>query len=213
MRSWVYGVCGAILLAGATSASAASILVVGDSISAAYGLEIRQGWVSLLADRLQRQAPGHHQVINASVSGETTQGGLTRLPALLAKHKPDIVVIELGGNDGLRGQPPALMRGNLEAMVRLTQQAGAKPLLLGMRIPPNYGKAYTRAFEQVFRDVAAARQAALLPFLLEGVGGVPALMQADGIHPNAKAQLTLLDNAWPVLQQALKAPAKARQPK
>lgn len=203
MRSWIRGLCVGLLLSAATSASAASILIFGDSISAAYGLEIRQGWVSLLTQRLEQQAPGRHQVINASVSGETTSGGLLRLPALLAQHKPDLVVLELGANDGLRGQPPALMRKNLEAMIKLARNANAKVILLGMRIPPNYGKGYTRAFEQVFADVAKARSVPLVPFFLNGVGGVAGLMQDDGLHPNAWAQDILLENAWPPIRKAL----------
>lgn len=181
-------------------------MIFGDSISAAYGMDMRQGWVGLLAQRLEKQAPGRHQVINASVSGETTSGGLLRLPALLRRHQPDVVVLELGGNDGLRGQPPALMRKNLEAMIRLSRAAGARVIVLGMRIPPNYGKAYTQAFEQVFRDAAKAQAVPLLPFFLDGVGGVPALMQADGIHPNAGAQPRLLANVWPLLQKSLAVP-------
>jgi len=194
---------GALLSLWMLPASAASILIVGDSISAAYGMNIEQGWVSLLDKQLAREAPGQHRVINASVSGETTSGGLRRLPALLKQHAPNVVVLELGGNDGLRGQPPALMVRNLSAMIRLSKQAGARVIVLGMRIPPNYGKAYTEAFFAVFPTVAKAEKVALLPFFLEGVGGVPEFMQQDGIHPNAKAQPKLLKSALPLIRDSL----------
>ena len=164
-------------------------------------MDIEQGWVSLLDKRLASRAPGKYQVINASVSGETTAGGLRRLPALLKQHKPDVVVLELGGNDGLRGQPPKLMERNLVSMIRLSKQAGARVVVLGMKIPPNYGKAYTDAFTAVFLRVAKAEGVAALPFFLDGVGGVPELMQKDGIHPNAKAQPKLLELAWPLIMQ------------
>lgn len=184
-------------------ASAATILIVGDSISAAYGMDIRQGWVSLLEQRLQRQS-ATHQVINASVSGETTSGGLQRLPRLLRQHRPDLVVLELGGNDGLRGQPPALMHRNLERMVRLTQAGGGRVIVAGMRIPPNYGRAYTDAFAAVFPAVARSTGSALVPFLLDGVGGRPEYMQADGLHPNVRAQALILKQVWPVLERELR---------
>lgn len=184
-------------------ASAATILIVGDSISAAYGMDIRQGWVSLLEQRLQRQS-ATHQVINASVSGETTSGGLQRLPRLLRQHRPDLVVLELGGNDGLRGQPPALMQRNLERMVRLTQAGGGRVIVAGMRIPPNYGRAYTDAFAAVFPAVARSTGSALVPFLLDGVGGRSEYMQADGLHPNARAQALILKQVWPVLERELR---------
>lgn len=184
-------------------ASAATILIVGDSISAAYGMDIRQGWVSLLEQRLQRQS-ATHQVINASVSGETTSGGLQRLPRLLRQHRPDLVVLELGGNDGLRGQPPALMQRNLERMVRLAQAGGGRVIVAGMRIPPNYGRAYTDAFAAVFPAVARSTGSALVPFLLDGVGGRPEYMQADGLHPNVRAQALILKQVWPVLERELR---------
>ncbi len=183
-----------------SNAMAATLLVVGDSISAAFGLETQQGWVSLLETRLHERAP-EWRVVNASRSGETSSGGLARLPALLAKHQPHMVVIELGGNDGLRGQDPALLRANLRQMIEQSQQAGAKVVLLGMRLPPSYGERYTQAFAAVFHELAA--QTPTVPFLLDGVGGVPTLMQADGIHPNADAQAQLLENAWPVLAPLL----------
>ena len=201
MRAW--WLSGALtLLFWAQGAWAGTLLVVGDSISAAFGLDSRQGWVALLEKRLQDEG-FDHQVINASISGDTSAGGLARLPALLAEHQPQVVIIELGGNDGLRGQPPMQLQQNLALMVEKSQQAGAKVLLLGMKLPPNYGVRYTTAFAQVFSDVAQAKQVALVPFFLEGVGGVPGMMQADGIHPNVTAQPLLLENAWPALQPLL----------
>lgn len=201
MRAW--WLSGALtLLFWAQGAWAGTLLVVGDSISAAFGLDSRQGWVALLEKRLQDEG-FDHQVINASISGDTSAGGLARLPALLAEHQPQVVIIELGGNDGLRGQPPMQLQQNLASMVEKSQQAGAKVLLLGMKLPPNYGVRYTTAFAQVFSDVAQAKQVALVPFFLEGVGGVPGMMQADGIHPNVTAQPLLLENAWPALQPLL----------
>lgn len=190
--------------------SAASVLILGDSISASYGMDIQQGWVSQLDKRLAARFPGQHTVINASVSGETTTGGLNRLPVLLKQHKPDVVVLELGANDGLRGQPPALIKRNLEAMIRLSRQSGARVVVLGMRILPNYGKAYSEAFAGVFPAAAKSGGASVLPFFLAGVGGVPALMQKDGIHPNTKAQPLLLELAWPLIIDALNRSAKNR---
>lgn len=192
------------LLASTLSAQAATVVVFGDSISAAYGLEVNKGWVAKLQQRLDREQPGKHKVINASVSGETTQGGVLRLPKVLAQYQPDVLVLELGGNDGLRGQPVPLMAKNLTAMIGQARQQKARVLLVGMRIPPNYGKAYTEAFAAAFPQVAKATKTPLLPFLLEGVGGRPELMQDDGIHPNAQAQDRLADNVWPHLKPLLK---------
>lgn len=193
---------GLLWLLLAQQAMAGTLLVVGDSISAAFGLETRQGWVSLLDDRLREQAP-QWQVVNASRSGETSAGGRARLPELLERHAPQLLLIELGGNDGLRGQPPAQLQANLEAMIAQGQAAGATVVLLGMQLPPNYGERYTRAFAQVYRELAVRRAVPLVPFFLEGVGGVPALMQGDGIHPNAAAQPVLLENLWPTLAPLL----------
>lgn len=193
---------GLLWLLLAQQAMAGTLLVVGDSISAAFGLETRQGWVSLLDDRLREQAP-QWQVVNASRSGETSAGGRARLPELLERHAPQLLLIELGGNDGLRGQPPAQLQANLEAMIAQGQAAGATVVLLGMQLPPNYGERYTRAFAQVYCELAARRAVPLVPFFLEGVGGVPALMQGDGIHPNAAAQPVLLENLWPTLAPLL----------
>lgn len=193
---------GVLLLLLALPVPAQNILLIGDSISAAFGLEIEQGWVSLLQKRLADQ-DYPHRVVNASVSGETSAGGLARLPALLEQVQPELVIIELGGNDGLRGLPAANMQQNLSAMVEQSLASGADVILLGMRIPPNYGPRYNDAFEQVFVDLSQSLDVPLVPFLLEGVGTVPELMLDDGIHPGAAAQPLLLDNAWPVIRQWL----------
>lgn len=204
MNVWKKCVAVTVLYLLALPALAQNILLVGDSISAAFGLEIEHGWVKLLEQRLNEQ--NHpHTVINASVSGDTTAGGLARLPALLQTYQPELVVIELGGNDGLRALSVKNMQQNLSAMVEMAQSAGADVLLLGMRIPPNYGPRYSDAFEKVFVDVAEKHTVALLPFLLEGVGGVEQMMQNDGVHPTAAAQPRLLDNAWPLISQWLDA--------
>lgn len=201
MRGWLLASGLACLLWG-QSALAGTLLVVGDSISAAFGLDTRQGWVSLLEQRLAER--GHaHRVVNASISGDTSSGGRARLPRLLAEHEPDWVLIELGGNDGLRGLPTAQLRQNLQAMIEDSRNAGAQVMLLGMRLPPNYGVRYTRAFEQVFAELADEYRLPWVPFFLEGVGGVEGMMQADGIHPTAEAQGCLLDNLWPVLEPLL----------
>lgn len=201
MRAW--WLSGALtLMLWAQGAVAGTLLVVGDSISAAFGLDSRQGWVALLEKRLVQEG-FEHQVVNASISGDTSAGGAARLPALLVEHKPELVIIELGGNDGLRGQPLAQLQQNLASMVEQSQQAGAKVLLLGMKLPPNYGGRYTTAFAQVFTDLAEQKQVPLVPFFLEGVGGVPGMMQADGIHPTEAAQEILLDNVWPTLKPML----------
>ena len=188
-----------MLVAG--TARAQSVLILGDSISAAYGMEKTQGWVHLFEKKLMPHC-NNSQVINASVSGETSAGGRSRLPALLGTHKPDIVVIELGGNDGLRGLSPIAMRRNLETMVALSRDSGATPVLLGMRIPPNYGPQYTRLFEQQFQLVAQQQEVPFVPFFLEGImehGG----FQQDGIHPAVEAQPLLLRNAERVLSPIL----------
>ena len=174
------------------------LLVVGDSISAAYGLPPGAGWVDLLAARLTAQRYPH-RVVNASITGDTTAGGRARLPALLAAHKPAIVVLELGGNDGLRGGNLGSTRENLAAMVAAVESAGAKPLIVGMRLPPNYGAAYVREFDALFADVAKARKAPLVPFFFEGFGERNDMFQPDRIHPTTAAQPLLLDNVWPVL--------------
>lgn len=201
MRNWLRG--GAlVLLCWAHGALAGTVLVVGDSISAAFGLETSEGWVHLLQQRLDTENRDY-RVVNASISGDTSAGGLARLPTLLAEHKPDVVIIELGGNDGLRGQPPAQMHQNLAAMVDRSQEADAKVVLLGMRLPPNLGQRYTTAFAHVFDSLAEEKDLPYVPSLLEGVGGIDGMMQADRIHPTAGAQQQLLDNVWPVLEPLL----------
>jgi len=181
------------------------LLVLGDSISAGYGLEPQQGWVSLLQQRLAEHG-SDLVVINASISGDTTNGGLSRLPRLLEQYRPEILVLELGANDGLRGTSLALIETNLQRLIKMGQQAGAQVLLLGMRIPPNYGRRYSEGFYQLFSRAANATDSAYLPFLLEGVGGVTQLMQADGLHPNQQAQQRLLENGWSALQPLLVQP-------
>ncbi|MBS0451949.1 MAG: arylesterase [Proteobacteria bacterium] len=183
----------------------AVILVVGDSISAEYGLKRGEGWVPLMQKRIADERIAA-TVVNASISGDTTSGGRSRLPALLAQHKPTLVILELGANDALRGLPLKSTEDNLNEMTRAAQAAGAKVLLLGMQVPPNYGGDYTRKFEAVFKTVAADNKTALVPFLLKGVADAqeaPALFQADRIHPAAVAQPRMLDNVWPELKKLL----------
>jgi acyl-CoA thioesterase-1 len=178
------------------------LLVLGDSLSAEYGLSRGTGWVQLLADRL-RDSGSDYRVVNASISGETTSGGLTRLPALLKEHRPRVVVLELGANDGLRGLPLAVMRDNLQAMIRQAQAAGAKVLLVGVRVPPNYGREYAERFAGTFAALARELKVPLVPFLLDGFAESFELFQADRIHPTAEAQPRMLDNVWPVLRPLL----------
>ena len=193
----------AVGLCSISAAQAKTIMVVGDSISAAYGMRPEQGWVHLLQQRLNQQYPKQHKVVNASVSGETTSGALARLPKLLNTHKPDVVVIELGGNDGLRGQPPQNIQNNLKQLVQKSQQSKAKVILLGMKIPPNYGQAYSKAFEHNYKLVSTQYKVPLMPFFLENVAGNKTLMQSDLVHPNVKAQPILLKHAYPYIQKAL----------
>jgi len=181
----------------ASAEPAPRILVLGDSLSAAYGLNVEQGWVHLLEQRLAQKYP--HKVINASVSGETTGGGLARLPALLKQHQPALVILELGGNDGLRGHPLNIMRRQLAGIIEQSQAADARVLLVGMHIPSNYGQRYTQQFHTTYRQLAEQYQLPLVDFFLEGVALQPGLMQRDGIHPTAEAQEKMLDNVWPVL--------------
>jgi acyl-CoA thioesterase-1 len=179
------------------------LLVVGDSVSAGYGLSNGQGWVELLTRKLA--AEGYkYRVVNASISGDTTAGGRARLPALLAQHKPAVVVIELGGNDALRGGKLATTRDNLDAMVTASQSMGAKVLVVGMDIPPNYGAAYAREFRHAFASVASTRKVPLVPSFFAGFGEDMAFFQADRIHPTAQAQSRLLDNVWPQLVPLLR---------
>jgi acyl-CoA thioesterase-1 len=187
----------------ASAASDRSILVLGDSLSAAYGIKPAQGWVALLQKRLQDQGYGQ-RVVNASVSGETSSGGLQRLPRALQLHKPGIVIIELGSNDGLRGLPLSVTRDNLTKMVAAAKKAGAEVVLVGMQMPPNYGARYTAEFAALFRELASRNSLALVPFLLESVALNDKLMQADGLHPNVSGQPIILDNVWPHLEPLLK---------
>ncbi len=173
------------------------LLVVGDSISAAYGMSLEQGWVSLLATTLSRDTSW--EVVNASISGETSAGGLRRLPALLEEHQPSLVVIELGGNDGLRGYPTQKLRANLARMTRLSRAAGANVIIVPMEIPPNYGPRYTSAFRATFAQVASEEGAALAPFILQDIATQASLMQEDGIHPTVDAQPQLLENMLPTI--------------
>ena len=182
---------------------AKTVMVLGDSISAGYGIEPQQAWVNLLQKRLDQQYPKQHKVVNASVSGETTSGALARLPKLLQTHKPNVVVIELGGNDGLRGQPPQMIQKNLAQLIQQSQKAHATVVVLGMKIPPNYGTAYSKAFENNYKVVSQQYKVKLLPFFLEGVAGNKNLMQKDLVHPNTKAQPILLNLAYPYIKGAL----------
>ena len=190
----------------ATTAGGRTILVLGDSLSAEYGLNRGTGWVALLEQRLQARKISA-LVINASISGDTSSGGLSRLPALLVQHEPSHLIIELGGNDALRGLPLELTRDNLNQMTRMAQRTGARVLLLGMQMPPNYGRDYGERFTTMFAEVAKANKAALVPFLLKGVADASdslRLFQPDRIHPTAEAHPQMLDNVWPALQKLLK---------
>ena len=193
----------------ATSASAYSapktVLVVGDSLSAEYGLVRGTGWVALLEKKLKAEKIDT-AIVNASISGETTSGGLTRLPALLAQHKPEMVVIELGANDGLRGLPVASAEANLRSMVTLAQKNRARVLLVGMRLPPNYGRAYTDKFSGMYKQVATELKAPLVPFMLEGVAQEPYMFQPDRLHPLATAHPIILANIWPTFSALIKQP-------
>jgi len=180
-----------------------TILVLGDSLSAAYGIRVEQGWVALLQARLRAKGYGH-RVVNASSSGETTGGALARLPRALSAHRPGIVIVELGANDGLRGLPVADIRANLDAIIRNSQQAGARILLVGMRIPPNYGPAYTADFHGVFVELARRHKLPTVPFLLEDMALDEDMFQEDGLHPTAAAQPVLLDTVWPHLEPLLR---------
>ncbi len=191
-----------LALSLSTRAWADTILVLGDSISAAYGMSLQQGWVAALEEELGAD----YEVVNASISGETTAGGLRRLPALLEQHQPQLVIIELGGNDGLRGYPLRKFRSNLNELVMQSQAAGARAILVPMEIPPNYGSRYTAGFRQAYRDVARETGVALSPFILDGVATDPALMQEDGIHPTTDAQHLLLANMLPTVREVLATP-------
>jgi acyl-CoA thioesterase-1 len=203
-RHWLLA---ALLAACSSSFAAQTVMVFGDSLSAAYNLNVRQGWVHLVAHRIEA-AKLPWQVVNASVTGETTTGGLRRIGEDLRRHKPAVVVIELGANDALRGQPVAGMRRNLDEIVRLVRQARAEPVLVGMMIPPNYGIEYAAQFRDMYGAIAAKAKAPLVPFLLEGVADNPELFQADQLHPTAAAQPRIADNVWAVLAPLLQKKAK-----
>jgi acyl-CoA thioesterase-1 len=190
----------------AAAAAPRTIVVLGDSLSASYGVPVEQGWVALLQGRLKKEGY-EYRVVNASASGETTGGALARLPRTLEKQRPDIVIVELGGNDGLRGLSIADVRKNFDSILRLSQEAGARILLVGMRIPPNYGPAYTEAFHGLYGELAARHKVPLVPFFLDGIALDDSLMQEDGLHPNAQAQPRLLDEVWRMLKPLLKKPA------
>lgn len=214
MRGWL-GICLCFALLGppvATNTAAAlteqraaahtTVLVLGDSLSAAYGMAPRQGWVALLGEKLGAMHPPH-RVVNASISGETTAGGRSRLPRLLSQHRPVLVVIALGANDGLRGLPPATMEENLNAMAQAVRVQGSRLVLAGMRLPPNYGAAYDRQFRSVFERVATSQGARLVPFLLEGFADRRELFQSDGLHPAVAAQRLILQTMWPSIRSSL----------
>lgn len=197
-----------LLLGAAAHARTPVIMVLGDSISAGYGIDVDKGWVALLQQRLD-QRDLDYKVINSSISGDTTSSARARLPSALQRHRPAVVIIELGGNDGLRGLSLKAMRANLEALVVTARRHGSRVLLLGIRLPPNYGPGYTHAFHQVYAQVARSLNVPLVPFLLQGIGGHPERMQGDGIHPAQNAQRRLLDNVWPHLEPLLQ-PHQAR---
>lgn len=186
------------------SSAQSTLLIVGDSLSAAYGVQTDEAWVALLRARLDSEGLEQWEVVNASISGETTDGGLRRLPRLLKQNNPDVVVIELGGNDGLRGFPPQVIENNLARMIEQVREAGAQPLLVGMQIPPNYGERYTQAFAGIFPKLARQYDTALVEFFLAGIYDQDGMMQDDGIHPTAEAQSQLLANIWPQLESLLK---------
>jgi len=192
-----------LLASGAPEAAERSILIVGDSISSAYGISPARGWVALLGERLKRERLDYI-VANASISGDTTAGGAARLPRALEQHKPAVVVLELGGNDGLRGLPAAEMKRNLSAMIGQSQKAGARVLLVGIQIPPNYGPDYTEKFDAVFRDLAKQHKTALVPSLIEDFADKADLFQPDRIHPTEAAQPLMLERVWKALRPLLK---------
>jgi acyl-CoA thioesterase-1 len=184
------------------SADVPTVLVFGDSLSAGYGIDVDQSWTALLQSRLREQGY-EHRVVNASISGETTEGGAERIGPAIENFAPQLIILELGGNDGLRGFPPQRTRENLEKIITASKASGAEVVLLGIRIPSNYGPRYTQAFEAVFRETAEKLDVLWIEFFMDGIALDEELMQADGIHPNAKAQPRLLDNAWPIISEAL----------
>lgn len=211
MRSFMSRLFILILVTAACQATAddnRKLLVVGDSLSAGFGIGVEQGWVTLLQQRLDKEGYGY-EVVNASISGDTTTGGLNRLPRALDKHRPDVVIIELGGNDALRGTSVSLIYRNLARMIEASCDTGAQVVLAGIQIPPNYGPAYTSAFARMYPQLAEEYDVALIDFFMDKVALDPALMQPDGIHPNADGQPLLLDNVWAVLKPELEATVAA----
>mgnify|MGYP000704598267 CR=1 FL=1 len=198
-----------LFLTGTAAANPPGLLVVGDSLSAGYGIELRAGWVSLLQERLRQQGYPH-RVVNASISGDTTAGGRARLADLLKRERPQIMILELGGNDGLRGLSLVETRANLNAMIQAAKASGARVLLTGIHIPPNYGPDYSKKFHAIYQDLARSQQVTRVPFLLEGIALNPELMQADGLHPRANAQPRILENVWPHLKPLLGAASKPK---
>ncbi|WP_417567832.1 arylesterase [Marinobacter sp.] len=194
----------ATLLALPAAASQNTLLILGDSLSAAYGVPSETAWVQLLRDRLNDNGLASWEVVNASISGETTDGGARRLPELLEENAPEVVIIELGGNDGLRGFPPNVIESNLASMIEQVQASGARAVLVGMQIPPNYGERYTQMFADIFPKLSDRYDTDLVPFFLDGVYNKEGMMQDDGLHPTEKAQHTLLENVWPVIKPILK---------
>jgi acyl-CoA thioesterase-1 len=193
-----------VLLLGsaANGSESPTVLVFGDSLSAGYGIDVDQSWATLLQARLERQGYEHH-VINASISGETTEGGAARIERALGNFNPALIILELGGNDGLRGFPASRMKGNLDKIISASKASGAAVVLLGIRIPPNYGRRYTDAFENVYRELASEYEVPWIQFFMDAVVLNEELMQDDGIHPNAAAQPVLLDNVWPIIRESL----------
>ncbi len=204
LKKWT--LCGLLMLTASASAYSApkTVLVLGDSLSAEYGLTRGQGWVALLESKLKKEKIDV-KMVNASISGETTTGGRTRLPQLLQLHKPDVVVIELGANDGLRGQPVSAAEANLRSMIEMSHKIKARVLLVGMRMPPNYGRDYTERFFGMYTNLAKTYKSPLVPFMLEGVADKPKLFQADRLHPNAEAHPIILANIWPEFVALVKA--------
>lgn len=205
LRLWLVAVLTLLAQAVLAQSEKPTVLVLGDSLSAAYNIGLDQGWVSLLEQRLAPEVA----VVNASISGETTAGGVRRLPGLLDRHQPELVVIELGANDGLRGQSLSAMRDNLEDMIRMSREVDAQVALLGIELPTNYGRSYREAFAAIYRDLAEQYELKLLPFFLDGVALEGGMMQEDGLHPTAQAQPVLLDNAWPVICDSLSVQVQA----
>jgi acyl-CoA thioesterase-1 len=191
-----------ILSAQTSAVEAPTVLVFGDSLSAGYGIEVDQSWATLLQTRLEEQGY-EHRVVNASISGDTTEGGAARIAQAIESFSPALIILELGGNDGLRGIPPGRMRDNLRTIIETSTASGAAVVLLGIRIPPNYGQRYIEEFDDVFRQLATELEVPWIEFFMEGIALNEELMQSDGIHPNAIAQPLLLDNAWPSINKAL----------